>query len=124
MLVDDHSRAFCPKELRWRLSPEVREKRMTEARHHLHVSCKMYRKQHDAGRTFLHEAPWGASSWRDPEVQAILALPGVKLVRGPMCRWHMMATETRSSRDRLRSKGDRLADKRRRPGRALTRRVY
>jgi hypothetical protein len=78
-----------------KISPEVREKRMTEARHHLHVSCKMYRKQHDAGRTFLHEAPWGASSWKDPEVQAILALPGVKLVRGPMCRWHMMATDKR-----------------------------
>eukprot|EP00435_Cladocopium_sp_Y103_P052687 s1304_g16.t1 len=60
-----------------KISPEIREKRMAEAIHHLHVSCKMYRKQYDAGRTFLHEAPWGASSWKDPEVQAILALPGV-----------------------------------------------
>ena len=60
-----------------KISPDVREQRMTEARHHLHVSCKMCRKQYDAGRTFLHEALWGGSSWKDPEVQAILASPGV-----------------------------------------------
>ena len=78
-----------------KLSPEIREKRMSEALHHLHVSCKMYRKQYDSGRWFLHEAPWGAASWKDPQVQAILALPGVYLVKGPMCRWEMKATDRR-----------------------------
>ena len=78
-----------------KLSPEIREKRMSEALHHLHVSCKMYRKLNDSGRWFLHEAPWGAASWKDPAVQAILALPGVYLVKGPMCRWEMKATDRR-----------------------------
>ena len=41
----------------YKLSPEVRERRMKEALNHLHVSCEMYRKQYDAGRWFLHEAP-------------------------------------------------------------------
>ena len=106
-----------------KISPEVQEKRMTEAIHHLHVSCKMYRKQYDAGRTFLHEAPWGASSWKDPEIQAILVFPGVKLAG----TWTNVPVayegyrQARSSRDRLRSKRNRLANERRRLSRTPTR---
>jgi len=78
-----------------KLNPEVREKRMKEALHHLHVSCKMYRKQYNSGRWFLHEAPWNAGNWKDPEVEALKALPRVRLVKGPMCRWSMTATDKR-----------------------------
>lgn len=80
----------------WRkISPEIRNKRMDEALHHLHTSCDLYRKQYDAGRWFLHEAPWGAASWKDPEIQELAARPGVWKVRGPMCRWEMSATDKR-----------------------------
>ena len=79
----------------YKLSPEVRERRMKEALNHLHVSCEMYRKQYDAGRWFLHEAPWSATSWKDPEVQELLSREGVRVVRGPMCRWGMMSTDKR-----------------------------
>eukprot|EP00434_Breviolum_minutum_P042976 symbB.v1.2.038276.t1/scaffold5896.1/size48089/1 len=54
----------------YKLSPEVRERRMKEALNHLHVSCEMYRKQYDAGRWFLHEAPWSATSWTYPEKES------------------------------------------------------
>ena len=77
----------------YKLSPEVRERRMKEALNHLHVSCEMYRKQYDAGRWFLREAPWSATSWKDPEVQELLSREGVRVVRGPMCRWGMMSTD-------------------------------
>ena len=68
---------------------------MKEALNHLHVSCEMYRKQYDAGRWFLHEAPWSATSWKDPEVQELLSRKGVRIVRGPMCRWGMVSTDKR-----------------------------
>ena len=48
-----------------KIPPEIREKRMKEAMHHLHTSCDVYEKQIQQGRYFLHEAPWGATSWKD-----------------------------------------------------------
>ena len=84
---------------KYRVSPDQRKIRMDKALEHLRNSCSFYRKQLKAGRLFLHEAPWNATSWKDPEV-----------VRGPMCRWEMMATDRRGlSRHRLCEKGDRLA---------------
>ena len=78
-----------------KISPEIRNKRMNEALHHLHTSCELYKKQYEAGRWFLHEAPWGAASWKDPEIQELASKPGVQKVRGPMCRWEMSATDKR-----------------------------
>ena len=45
-----------------KIPPEIREKRMKEALHHLHTSCAVYEKQINEGHYFLHEAPWGATS--------------------------------------------------------------
>ena len=53
-------------------------------------SCvPLYRKQHDGGRWFLHEQPETASSWKDPEVQAMQQLEGILTVHGRMCAWHV-----------------------------------
>ena len=38
---------------------------------------------------FLHEHPYSASSWKTPEVQEILGLEGVKMVKGDMCAFGM-----------------------------------
>ena len=78
-----------------KISPGIRNKRMNEALHYLHTSCELYKKQYEAGRWFLHEAPWGAASWKDPEIQELASRPGVQKVRGPMCRWEMSATDKR-----------------------------
>ena len=66
---------------------------MDKALEHLHNSCSFYRKQLKAGRLFLHEAPWNATSWKDPEVKELADRPDTYLVRGTMCRWEMMATD-------------------------------
>ena len=78
-----------------KIAPEVRRKPMDEVVHHLHTSCDLYEKQHKAGRKFLHEAPWGAGSWKDERVVELSKKPGVYVVRGPMCRWEMEATDKR-----------------------------
>ena len=72
-----------------------RKIRMDKALEHLHNSCSFYRKQLKAGCLFLHEAPWNATSWKDPEVKELTDRPDTYLVRGPMCRWEMMATDRR-----------------------------
>ena len=69
---------------------------MTEALHHLHTSCDAYEKQIQQGRYFLHEAPWGATSWKDERVERISQRDDVYVVRGPMCKWGMTAADCRS----------------------------
>ena len=82
--------------LNWKnMAPDVRRKKMDEAIHHLHTSVELYVKQHRAGRKFLHEAPWAATSWKDEKVEALAREDGVFVVKGPMCRWQMMATDRR-----------------------------
>ena len=82
--------------LNWRsMAPDVRRKKMDEAVHHLHTSVELYVKQHRSGRKFLHEAPWSATSWKDEKVAALAKEDGVFVVKGPMCRWQMMATDRR-----------------------------
>ena len=78
-----------------KIPPEIRERRMTEALHHLHTSCDVYEKQIQQGRYFLHEAPWGATSWKDERVERISQRDDVYVVRGPMCKWGMTATDRR-----------------------------
>ena len=52
---------------------------------HVLFCVKLYRKQMDAGRFFLHEHPWGAWSWSLPEVRELRNEVGVKLAKGNMC---------------------------------------
>ena len=63
--------------------------------HHLHTACDAYEVQLNAGRYFLHEAPWSASSWNDERVERIASRDDVYTVRGPMCKWGMQATDRR-----------------------------
>jgi len=72
-----------------RADPEKRRKARELGVRHLRTAVRFYRKQHNEGRYFLHEHPSGASSWEDPEVQALQQMHGVFTVKGPMCRWGM-----------------------------------
>ena len=78
-----------------RVSADKRREKMDKAVAHLHTACSFYRKQVEAGRFFLREAPWSATSWKDPEVRDLSERPDVYTVRGPMCRWAMVATDRR-----------------------------
>ena len=61
------------------------------AKRHLRVAVRAYRRQLDEGRLFLHEHPWSAASWKEPEMAALAADPRCIVVRGAMCAWGMMA---------------------------------
>ncbi|CAE7854404.1 GIP [Symbiodinium necroappetens] len=76
-----------------KVTPEVRRMRREKGERHLHACIRMYHKQIDAGRHFLHEHPWSADSWYDPEVKALSSREGVYLVKGPACKWEMQAEE-------------------------------
>ena len=71
--------------------PETMQASYEEAKKHLWVACKSYKRQMARGRYFLHEHPHGASSWHEPEVEDILRKEGVLRVTGDMCRWGLKA---------------------------------
>ena len=51
---------------------------MNQARTHLEFACRMYAKQYRAGRVFLHEHPDTAQSWKEPCIQKLMGMPGVR----------------------------------------------
>ncbi|CAK0796647.1 unnamed protein product [Prorocentrum cordatum] len=57
----------------------------------LHFGIRQCRKRHEKKRWFLHERPWSASSWSDPDAAALASEPGVYVVRGDMCSWDLRA---------------------------------
>ena len=67
--------------------------RREKGERHLHACIRMYHKQIDAGRHFLHEHPWSTDSWYYPEVKALSEKQGVYLVKGPTCKWEMQAED-------------------------------
>ena len=56
---------------------------MQRGRATLSVAARAYRKQYDAGRYFLHEAPNAATSRKEQCIVDLEALPGVERVNGP-----------------------------------------
>jgi hypothetical protein len=73
--------------------PGKYEQLRESGRLHLRNSVASYLRQIGRGRYFLHEAPSSADSFDEPEVIELLKMPGILRVRGPMCRWDMMATD-------------------------------
>ena len=60
---------------------------------HLSFVLQVYRRQIEQGKKFLHEHPWGASSWKLEQVQALLSLPEVELRRGHQCVFGAVAVD-------------------------------
>ena len=56
---------------------EDKQKRILEAEKHVQWACRMYEKQHDEGRVFLHEHPASASSWKLPCIRKLMKREGV-----------------------------------------------
>ena len=61
---------------------EQKQVKLEEARRHLRFCMKLYRRQVEEGRLFLHEHPSTVTSWPLKEVQEVLGLPGVSVVIG------------------------------------------
>ena len=79
------------------LRKEVTEERLArraEGRKKLKTACEFYKEQVRRKRYFLHEHPWGASSWNEKCVKEVQALPGVQVVKGAMCHWHMTSEDS------------------------------
>ena len=81
-----------------RVDPLVREERLSTGRQHLKTACDMYKRQYRRKRYFLHEHPKAAASWKEECVKEVMALPGVMVVQGPMCRWKMTAEDATGPR--------------------------
>ena len=60
---------------------------LREARAHLKCSCRLYRRQINAGKFFLHEHPLTASSWKLPDIKRVLGIPGVGVATCHQCRF-------------------------------------
>ena len=75
--------------------PKEIERCTAVGRRHLEVTMGAYESQMRRGRYWLHEHPWGAESWKEPCVERISSMPSVETVKGPMCKWDMMATDPR-----------------------------
>ena len=54
---------------------------------------RFYRRQLDEGKYFLHEQPSASTTWQDPEMLALMSLPGVVRVEGPQCYWTRSSPE-------------------------------
>ena len=69
------------------------KKELAKAKAHASFCCRMYRYQVAHGRCFLHEHPWSASSWRLWDINQVMKLPGVQVVRSDLCRFGMQTMD-------------------------------
>ena len=80
--------------LNWGLNYPKMEKKDVEAslekgRLHLRRSMEAIQMQITGKRYYLHEHPWSASSWQEPEVQKILEHRDNILIRADMCQFNL-----------------------------------
>ena len=61
------------------------ESLLATGRMHLEYACSLAGDQLDRGGRILFEHPWGASSWLEPRLKALLARPGCRRVRCDQC---------------------------------------
>ena len=59
-----------------KMSPEEYTRRKAIADEYLWFAHTCNKIQHNAGRSFAHEHPAGASSWKEDSTQAVVTLPG------------------------------------------------
>ncbi len=63
------------------------QREFVEARLHVDFVMEICKRQHRAGRYFLHEHPWQASSWRLDSVSEVAGLDGVLKVQADQCQF-------------------------------------
>ena len=72
---------------------EATRKTMENALKHLRFCVGVYSWQLERNKYFLHEHPWGASSWKLNFMRAVVARDDVYLVRGDQCMFGQRVTE-------------------------------
>ena len=53
---------------------------------HIKFCIKLYTRQMEAGRYWLHEHPWSAKSWQIPEMEELLRDPRVQVAYADQCQ--------------------------------------
>ena len=71
------------------MDPAKKEKMIREGKTHFQFCMTLYKIQVENGMYFLHEHPYSASSWKEPCVEEVMSMDGVKVVRGDMCAFGM-----------------------------------
>ena len=74
-----------------KMSPEVYMRRKAIADEYLQFSHTCNKVQHNAGRSFAHEHPAGASSWKEDSTQAVLNLPGIYNALFDQCQFGLVS---------------------------------
>ena len=69
------------------MSPEEYTRHTTIADEYLRFSHTCNKVQHNAGRSFAHEHPAGASSWKEDSTQAVVTLPGTYTALFDQCQF-------------------------------------
>jgi len=72
-----------------KMTPENVEQVINYGKRHLEFCAKLYKIQHENHLYFLHEHPWGASSWKEKCITELLDLEGVQRVKSHMCAFGM-----------------------------------
>ena len=65
--------------------------KLEKATRHLEFCCSLYRWQISQGKHFLHEHPWGASSWKVGCIDAMVKRESVYTVKADMCVFGLTA---------------------------------
>ena len=73
------------------MSPEEYNRRKAIADEYLQFSHTCNKVQHNAGRSFAHEHPAGASSWKEDSTQAVLNLPGMYNALFDQCQFGLVS---------------------------------
>ena len=64
---------------------------LTKAFDHTRFCIKLYFRQMEAGRYWLHEHPWSAKSWQIPEMEELLKDPRVQVAYADQCQFGLTA---------------------------------
>ena len=76
-----------------RMDPAKWELLWNKGVRHMLFAIKLYRIQAEAGRYFIHEHPSSASSWKLPEMQALMSDLGISKTNTHMCRFGMVSED-------------------------------
>ena len=71
------------------MTPEDVEKVIIYGKRHFEFFAELYQIQHSNGLYFLHEQPYGASSWNNDKIKELLYTPGIHRIKSHMCAFGM-----------------------------------
>ena len=78
-----------------KMEPERVKREMEEGRTHLRFMASLYRKQMLKGKFFLHEHPATATSWKEPEIEALMSNAAVMSVVAHQCMYGLTTPTTK-----------------------------